>query len=100
MRSLVISLIFVLLSVLPLVAAEHRDIGLTQKGNRIEGAIVTGPSAASPVVLLIGGINGIDDSSRIVVQELDAFEKIPQSRRPFQLIAIPSANPDATRLQF
>src|SRR4030095_6316035 len=100
MRSFVIALIMVLLPASPLVAAEHRDIGLTQKGNRIEGAIVPGPSATSPVVLLIGGITSVDASSRVVEQELEAFEKIPQNRRPFQLIAIPRANPDAVHLQF
>jgi len=100
MRSLVIALIMVLLPASPLVAAEHRDIGLSQKGNRIEGAVIPGPSATSPVVLLIGGITGVDASSRAVEQELEAFEKMPQNRRPFQLIAIPRANPDGERLRF
>ena len=41
------------LSCLWAVAAEHRDVGLTQKGNRIEASIVPGASATSPTVRLI-----------------------------------------------
>jgi unsaturated rhamnogalacturonyl hydrolase len=88
------------LSCLPLVAAEHRDVGLTQKGGRIEASVVSGSAASSPTVLLIGGLAGSNESTRIVTKELAAFEATPPERRPFRLIAIPLANPDAVRLQF
>jgi hypothetical protein len=81
-------------------AAEHRDVGLTQKGNRIEAAVVLGPTPTSPMVLLIGGLTANDASSRVVNQEIQSLEAIPQNQRPFQLLAIPVANPDAAKLQF
>jgi unsaturated rhamnogalacturonyl hydrolase len=90
---------FLLVSV-PLFAAEHQYVGLTQKGGRIEASIVAGPSAASPTVLLVGGLAGNDATSRVVAQEVATFEAIPQNRRPFQLLAIPSANPDGAPVQF
>ena len=89
-----------LLLVLPLEAAEQRDVGLSQSGVRIEAAIVAGPSSGSPTVLLVGGLAGNDESVHIVEEEVRKFETIRQDRRQFQLIAIPLANPDANRLQF
>jgi unsaturated rhamnogalacturonyl hydrolase len=89
-----------LLLALPLQAAERSDIGLTQSGSRIEAAVVAGPSSASPTVLLVAGLAGNDESVRMVEQEVRAFEAVRQDRRRFRLIAIPLANPDATRLQF
>ena len=85
---------------LPLSAAERRDVGLTQKGARIEASVVPGPSPAAPTVLLIGGLAGDDESSRAVTREIQTFEAIPQARRPFQLLAITVGNPDSARLQF
>ena len=85
---------------LPLAGAEHRDVGLTQSGARIEAAIVAGASDASPTVLLIGGMKGRDESSRVVAQETQNFEGLRQDRRPFHLLAISLSNPDAARLQF
>src|SRR5262249_9118716 len=79
-------------------AAEHRDVGLTQKGTLIEAKVVEGSSSAT--VLMVGGLNGRDDTSRVVDQEVAAFEAMPQSRRQFRLIAIAVANPDSARLQF
>src|SRR6266446_8933131 len=69
-------------------AAEHRDVGLTQKGNRIEASTVLGASETAPTVLLIGGLAGDDETSRMVNQEIRAFEALPQNRRSFRLIAI------------
>src|SRR5262245_23351299 len=59
---------------LPLMAAEHRDVGLTQMGTRIEAFVVPGPSAGSPTVLLIGGLAGNDETSRVVAREMQTFE--------------------------
>ena len=84
----------------PLRGAEHRDIGLTQNGRRIQAAIVAGSSSSSPTVLLVGGLSGNDESVRIVEQEVRLFEGIRQDRRSFQLIAISLANPDGGQLQF
>jgi unsaturated rhamnogalacturonyl hydrolase len=89
-----------LVLVLQVDGAEHRDVGLTQSGVRIEAAVVAGPSSGSPVVLLVGGLTGNDESVRIVEQEVHRFEAVRQDRRQFQLIAIALANPDANRLQF
>ena len=85
---------------LPLTAAEHRDVGLTQKGVRIEAVVIPGSTASLPAVLLIGGLAGADESTKTVSREIEAFEAIPQERRLFRLLAIPLANPDETRLQF
>ena len=81
-------------------AAEHRDVGLTQKGTRIEASIVPGRSDAAPTVLLVAGLNGNDETSKVVNDEVRKFEALPQTQRPFHLIAIAIGNPDAARLQF
>lgn len=86
--------------VLPLDAAEHRDVGLSQNGMRIEAGIVAGPSVTVPTVLLVGGLAGNDESARMVEQEVRRWEALRQDRRQFQLIAIALANPGAERLQF
>jgi rhamnogalacturonyl hydrolase YesR len=85
---------------LPLVAAEHRDVGLTQKGVRIEASVVPGPNASAPTVLLVAGLAGNDESTLTVTREIETFNAIPQNQRPFRLIAIPLANPDGVRMQF
>jgi rhamnogalacturonyl hydrolase YesR len=76
---------------LPLAAA---DVGLTQSGKRIEAKRVEAKSSAT-TVLLIGGLDGDEESTRIVNQELAA-----KIRLPFHLIAIARANPDKSKLQF
>ena len=89
-----------LVPALPLNGAEHRDVGLTQSGVRIEAVVVGGASSSSATVLLVGGLAGNDESARIVAQEVQKFETLRQDRRPFQLVAISLANPDKSRLQF
>ena len=84
----------------PLYGAEHRDIGLTQRGGRIQAITVAGSSSESPTVLLVGGLTGNDESVRLVEQEVRSFEAIHQNHRTFQLIAIPLANPDGSLIQF
>src|SRR5262245_40306415 len=90
----------IFIALLPLAPAEHRDVGLTQKGVRIDASVVPGPNASAPTVLLVGGLAGNDDSTRTVTRETEAFDAIPQNQRPFRLLAISLANPDAVRLQF
>ncbi len=89
-----------LVPALPLNGAEHRDVGLTQSGVRIEAVVVGGASSSSATVLLVGGLAGNDESARIVAQEVQKFETLRQDRRPFQLVAISLSNPDKSRLQF
>ena len=86
--------------VLPLHAAEHRDVGLSRNGMRIEAVIVAGPSANAPTVMLVGGLAGNDATCRTVEQEVRRWEALRQDRRHFQLIAIALANPAAEQLQF
>lgn len=93
-------LLLLVLLCLPLSAADRLYVGLTQSGARIVASAVDGPSAAAPVVLLIGGLHGEDDSSRIVTDEIKKFEAIRKDRRPFRLLAIPLANPDGSSLSF
>ena len=97
MKSIAVSL---LLLTLPIAAADRLYVGLTQGGARIVASSVEGPSAAAPVVLLIGGLHGEDESSRIVETEVRNFEKARKDRRPFRLLAIPLANPEAAALDF
>jgi rhamnogalacturonyl hydrolase YesR len=84
----------------PVVAAERWDVGLTTSGARIEAAVVHGPSVSSPTVLLIGGLQGKDESVDIVAREVAAFDAIPQTQRRFRLLSISLANPDGELLQF
>jgi unsaturated rhamnogalacturonyl hydrolase len=81
-------------------ASERWTIGLSTSGAPIEAVAIAGRSASSPTVLLIGGLQQPDQSSDAVTREAAAFDKLPQSRRAFRLIAIARANPDAQLLQF
>jgi unsaturated rhamnogalacturonyl hydrolase len=82
------------------VAAERWSIGLTANDDPIEASMVPGPSADSPTVLLVGGLQGRDASVDVVTREAAAFEALAQNRRAFRLIALPLANPDGRPLQF
>src|SRR3954470_1682975 len=81
-------------------AAEHWTIGLTTSGAAIEAIAVAGASPSLPTVLLLGGLQGRDASVDAVTREVAAFEARPQNRRPFRLLAVPIANPDAQPLAF
>jgi unsaturated rhamnogalacturonyl hydrolase len=82
------------------IADERWTIGLSAAGTPIEAVVIAGGSASSPTVLVVGGLRGSDQSSDAVARESAAFEQIPQSRRPFRLIAVARANPEAQPLQF
>jgi rhamnogalacturonyl hydrolase YesR len=82
------------------IAAERWTIGLSTGGAPIEALAIAGRSAASPTVLLVGGLQRSDQSSDAVAREAAAFEQLPQDRRAFRLIAVARANPDAQPLQF
>jgi len=84
----------------PLAAAERWSIGLTTNDAPIEALVVPGASESAPTVLLLGGLQGSDASVDTIRKEVDEFEKLAAARRPFRLLAIPLANPDAKVLQF
>jgi unsaturated rhamnogalacturonyl hydrolase len=87
---------------LPAIAAERLYVGLSASGQRIQADLVEGASAKSPTVLLIGGLEGPDiegkeESTRVVAQEVRSLE----ARTPgFRLLAVPLANPDRSKLSF
>jgi rhamnogalacturonyl hydrolase YesR len=80
--------------------ADRWTIGLTSNDQRIEAIAISGPSASAPTVLLLGGLQGKDTGVDTVLHEAEAFDEIPQGRRPFRLIAVPLANPEGRPLQF
>lgn len=82
------------------VAGERWTIGLSTTGAPIEATVVAGRADSSPTVVLVGGLQRPDQSSDAVAREAAAFEQLPQQQRPFRLIAIDRANPDAQALQF
>ncbi len=86
--------------VVPLAGADQWDVGLSGSGARIDANVVSGPSASSPTVLIVGGLEGEDASTAVVRKEVQTFEALPQNRRQFRLIAIPLANPDLAKLHF
>jgi rhamnogalacturonyl hydrolase YesR len=91
------AIFFSLLVAVPLIAAERLYVGLSSSGQRIVADLVEGAPAGSPIVLLIGGLAGEDDSSRAVAQEAAKYEA---GKRSVRLLAIPIANPDRSKLTF
>ena len=90
-----------LLSLLqPIHAADRIYVGLSKSGARVDALSVAGASSGSPTVLLIGGLNGPDDSSQVVTQEVREYESRKMSGRPFNLLAISVANPDGSQVMF
>ena len=69
-------------------AGERWTIGLSTNGASIEAVAIAGRSASSPTVLLVGGLQRPDRSSAAVDREVAAFERLPQNRRPFRLMAV------------
>jgi unsaturated rhamnogalacturonyl hydrolase len=97
----VVLVLFSSLASPPVSAAERWTIGLTTGGAPIEAMVVPGASAAAAsTVLLVGGLNGKDQSADAVAREVASFEALAPSRRRFRLLAIPIANPDPQPLQF
>ncbi len=99
-RSLLLCLFACLLLPAVAIASERWTIGLSTTGAPIEAAVVAGGSVSSPTVLLLGGLERTDQSSDTVAREAAAFEQLPPQERPFRLIAIARANPEAQSLQF
>ena len=90
----------VILVAMPLMAAEHRVIGLSASGKPIEALVVAAAPPAAPIVMLIGGLNGATESGQMVSAAVQDLESEPPSRRRFHLLAIPLANPDKSPLAF
>ncbi len=74
--------------------------GLSTSGKRIEANSIEGFSPAAPIVVLLGGMLGSDETSKFVNEEARSFEAQKLAARKFHLIAIPVANPDQTVLHF
>jgi len=99
MKSLLLAA-FAALFVTPLLAAEPLEIGLTGSGAVIEGWAVSSPAKAARTVLLVGGLQGKDDSVARVRAAIKQFDSESPTRRGFNLLAIPLANPDGAALKF
>src|SRR5688572_6369055 len=84
----------------PVRAAETQEVGLTTKGQTIQAAVVRGSSDSAPVVVLVGGLSGRDESSASVARAVDTFDKQPRKDRRFTLIGIAVGNPESVRLVF
>ncbi|HLH41497.1 MAG TPA: glycoside hydrolase family 88 protein [Bryobacteraceae bacterium] len=90
-------LLFSIVLTFPATAAERLYVGLSGDGQRIEADLVEAASSSSPTVLLIGGLQGNDESSRAVTREVRSFE----AHKPrFRLLAVPVANPGRSKLSF
>lgn len=86
------------LFVTPIMAAEALEIGLAGSGAVIEGVAVQSSATTARTVLLVGGLEGQDESVERVRSAVEQFET--QKRRDFNLLAIPLANPDGAALKF
>ncbi|MBZ5636315.1 MAG: glycoside hydrolase family 88 protein [Acidobacteriia bacterium] len=84
----------------PLLAAEHRVVGLSASGKPIEALVVAAAPPTAPTVMLIGGLTGDGESGQMIAAEVEDLESNPPSRRRFHLLAIPLANPDKSPLVF
>jgi len=84
----------------PALAAEDLVVGLSTSGKRIDALMTESSSRDARTVLLIGGMNGNDESTDRVRAAVRDYDSRSRSRRALRLIAIPLANPDATPLQF
>src|SRR5262245_55528233 len=91
---------FAALFVTQLFAAESLEIGLTGSGAVIEGLAVSSTAKSAPTVLLVGGLGGKDESVERVRSAVKQFESQKASRRDFNVLAIPLANPDGAALKF
>jgi rhamnogalacturonyl hydrolase YesR len=62
-------------------------------------SVAGGPSAEATIVL-VGGLEGDDESSKFVAREMQQYEALKPAMRKFRLIAIPVANPEKHDMKF
>jgi hypothetical protein len=93
-------MLFLFLFVSSSLSEERWSIGLTAKDTGIDAIVIPGASNSAPTVLLIGGLQGNDETADLVQREAAAFEKKEPNERAYRLLAIPLANPDGHPLQF
>lgn len=88
----------VLTSTVPamLLAADRMVVGLTRTRSSIEAVSVAATEAGSPVLLIIGGLDGRADP--VVTREVNRYAAL--KKRRYRLLAIEKANPDAAQLTF
>jgi unsaturated rhamnogalacturonyl hydrolase len=84
----------------PAAEVEAIDVGLTSELALIGGMRVAAGHDAAARVVLLGGLAGTDTSSRAIDAAVHTYAGRADADRPFELIAIPAANPDATALAF
>ncbi len=85
---------------LPAAGTEAFDIGLAGNGTRIDALAVAGRDANAPTVLLVGGLDGDDDTAAAVRTAVANYEKLRARDRVLNLLAVPLANPERARLEF
>jgi rhamnogalacturonyl hydrolase YesR len=79
-------------------AAGAHDIGLASNGARIEAFEVSANTAAAPLVVIVGGLQGDDGSAATVRAAMAAYER--RRDRALRVLAVPVANPAAASLRF
>jgi len=77
--------------------AQGWDVGLGQTGSLIRALGSANPSAGTPTVVLVGGMDGDPASAAEVTRAFEAHEA-GEFGRNFDLVAIPMANPDRSTL--
>jgi unsaturated rhamnogalacturonyl hydrolase len=85
------------LAAMPGVAAESFDIGLAGSGARIDAVSVAARRSPAPTVVLVGGLQGEDDSAAAVRAAVAEYER---GTRPVNLLAVALANPDGAAAAF
>ena len=84
----------------PLHAADDWDIGLSPNGVVIRARGVEASTRDASTILLIGGLDGNDQSVGDVTSAFRQVEDTAPANRAARVIAIPLANPDGSRLVF
>lgn len=79
-------------------SAKTLDIGLAADGRRIDAIHIEASRRNAPVIALIGGLHGDDDSSASVRAAVSRYEK--QRHRPVHLLVVPVANLAGEALEF
>lgn len=79
---------------------ETLEIGLGTDGKLIEAMRVAAGREQASTVVLIGGLNGDDSSTRMTRNALEQYAALPDAERASTLVTIPVANPAQQPLQF